>query len=72
MNLIKKEKLFPIICISYTIISLSLTILEAFKRKSIYNELFNLILMFVWTSIAVIVLSQNYRFARQTSKKTEK
>jgi DNA-binding LytR/AlgR family response regulator len=39
----------------------SLYKLEAFKRKAIYNEQFNLILMFVWTSIAVIVLSQNYR-----------
>lgn len=64
MKIIKKRELFPAICISYTIISLSITIFEAIRTKTISNFQFNLIGMFVWTSIAVFVLSQHYRLER--------
>ena len=64
MKLIKKKELFPTICISYTIISLSITLLEVIKHNEFSNDQFNLISMFVWTSIAVFVLSQHYRFEK--------
>ncbi len=64
MRTIDKKNFFPILCIIYTILSLSKIILEAFLMNLYGNYQQNFIFMFIISLFSVFVLSQHYRLSR--------
>ncbi len=64
MKTINKKNFFPILCITYTILSLSKIILEAFLMNLYGNYQENFILMFIISLFSILVLSQHYRLSR--------
>lgn len=64
MKLINKKNIIPIICITYTCVSVILTIFEIISKKEINETQFNMFLFLILSILAIGVLSQYYRLER--------
>lgn len=64
MKLINKKNSFSIICITYTVVSLTLTIYEIIRNQAINPTQLNIILFLILSVLGVCVLSQQYRLDR--------
>lgn len=59
MRIINRKNLLPVICVSYTIVSLFIVFSETINNGMSPTH-FNLILGFVYTALSVIVLSKHH------------
>lgn len=64
MKLINKKNVIPIICITYTIVSVILTIYEILDKGELNATQFNMFLFLLLSILGVGVLSQHYRLER--------
>jgi hypothetical protein len=64
MKLINKKNVIPIICITYTIVSIVLTIFEIFNNREMKPAQLNIFLFLLLSVLGVGVLSQHYRLER--------
>lgn len=64
MKLITKKNIIPIICITYTVLSISLTIYEIIVNGKMNPAQLNIFLFLILSILGVVVLSQHYRFER--------
>lgn len=64
MKLITKKNIIPIICITYTVLSISLTIYEIIVNGKMNPTQLNIFLFFILSILGVGVLSQHYRFEK--------
>lgn len=64
MRLIHKKNVIPIICISYTILSIVYTVYEIIVTGSMNATQLNIFLFLFLSILGVGVLSQHYRFDR--------
>ena len=64
MKLISKKNVIPIICISYTIVSIILTIFEIIVNGKMNPTQLNMFLFLFLSILAVGILSQHYRLDR--------
>ena len=64
MKLITKKNVIPIICVTYTVLSISLTVYEIIINKKINPTQLNIFLFLVLSILGVVILSQHYRFER--------
>lgn len=64
MKLITKKNIIPIICITYTVLSISLTIYEIIVNRKMNPTQLNIFLFLILSILGVAVLSQHYRFER--------
>ena len=64
MKLITKKNIIPIICITYTVLSISLTIYEIVVNGKMNPTQLNIFLFLILSILGVVVLSQHYRFER--------
>lgn len=64
MRLITKKNIIPVICITYTIMSISLTIFEILVNGKMNPTQLNIFLFLILSVLGVAVLSQHYRFER--------
>lgn len=64
MKLITKKNIIPVICITYTALSISLTILEIAVNRKINPTQLNIFLFLILSILGVAVLSQHYRLER--------
>lgn len=62
MKLITKKNIIPIICITYTVLSISLTIYEIIVNGKMNSTQLNIFLFLILSILGVAVLSQHYRF----------
>lgn len=64
MKLINKKNVLSIICITYTVVSISLTAFEIFNKGEMNPTQLNIFLFLILSILGVAVLSQHYRFER--------
>lgn len=64
MKLINRRNAIPVICITYTVVSIVLTIYEIIVTGSMNPTQLNMFLFLVLSILGVAVLSQHYRFDR--------
>ncbi len=64
MKLIHKKNVIPIICITYTFLSIVFTILDISVKREMNPNQLNLFLFFLLSVLGVGVLSQHYRLER--------
>lgn len=64
MKLVNKKNVIPIICITYTIISVLLTIFEIWDKGEMNPTQLNMFLFLLLSILGVGVLSQHYRLER--------
>lgn len=64
MKLITKKNIIPIICMTYTVLSISLTIYEIVVNGKMNPTQLNIFLFLILSILGVVVLSQHYRFER--------
>lgn len=64
MKLINRKNVIPVICITYTVVSVVLTIFEIFDKGEMNPTQFNMFLFLVLSSLGVGVLSQHHRLER--------
>lgn len=64
MKLITKKNIIPIICITYTVLSISLTTYEIIINGKMNPAQLNIFLFLILSILGVVVLSQHYRFER--------
>lgn len=64
MKIINRQNFFPTICTVYTLLVLSKLLIEYIARGLWENYQGNLLTMFVLSLLAVLVLSQHYRFQK--------
>ena len=64
MKIITKKTIIPVICISYTILSITLTIYEIIVKGNMNPTQLNIFLFLLLSILGVVVLSQHYRFER--------
>lgn len=64
MKLITKKNIIPIICSTYTVLSISLTIYEIVVNGTMNPTQLNIFLFLLLSILGVVVLSQHYRFER--------
>ncbi len=64
MKLINKRNVIPIICITYTVVSVTLTIFEIINKSEINPTQLNIFFFLILSILGVGVLSQHYRFER--------
>lgn len=64
MKQITKKNILPIICITYTCVSISLTIFEILDKGNMNPTQLNMFLFLILSIIGIGVLSQHYRFER--------
>ena len=62
MKIINKRNFFPIVSVVFTILVLSKVLLEAIVQNVFGGYQENLVLMFLLSLLATLVLSQHYRF----------
>ena len=62
MRIINKRNFFPIVSVVFTILVLSKVLLEAIVQNVFGGYQENLVLMFLLSLLATLVLSQHYRF----------
>ncbi len=61
MKIIDKKTFIPIVCVVYTILSISKIVLEAIVQNEFGNYQSNMVMMLFLSFIATLVLSQHYR-----------
>lgn len=64
MKLINRKNFIPVICITYTIVSVSLTIYEIISKGEINSTQLNMFLFLLLSILGVGVLSQHYRLEK--------
>lgn len=64
MKMIHKKNVIPIICITYTVVSILLTGFEIVMKGKLNPTQLNLILFLLLSILGVAVLSQHYRLER--------
>ena len=64
MKIINKRNFFPIVSVVFTLLVLSKVLLEAIVQNVFGGYQENLVLMFLLSLLATLVLSQHYRFQR--------
>lgn len=64
MKLVNRKNLIPVICITYTIVSVSLTIIETLIKREINATQLNIFMFILLSILGVGVLSQHYRLER--------
>ena len=64
MKLINKRNVIPIICITYTVVSVTSTIFEIISKREMNPTQLNMFLFLILSILGVGVLSQHYRFER--------
>lgn len=64
MKLINKRNIIPIVCITYTVVSMTLTIYEIIAKGEINPTQLNMFLFLALSLLGVGVLSQHYRFEK--------
>lgn len=64
MRIINKKNVIPIICITYTVISIGYTIFEIIINRKMNPTQLNIFLFLALSILGVAVLSQHYRFNR--------
>ena len=64
MKIIDKKNFIPIVCIIFTILVLGKILLEAVVQKLFGGYQENILLMFAFSVLGTLVLSQHYRFQR--------
>ena len=64
MRIINKKNVIPIICITYTVISIGYTIFEIIINGKMNPTQLNIFLFLVLSILGVAVLSHHYRFNR--------
>lgn len=64
MKLITKKNILPIICITYTVLSISLTIFEILVNGKMNPTQLNIFLFLLLSILGVVILSQHYRFEK--------
>lgn len=64
MRIINKKNVIPIICITYTVISIGYTIFEIIINGKMNPTQLNIFLFLALSILGVAVLSQHYRFNR--------
>lgn len=64
MKLINRKNFIPVICITYTIVSVSLTIYEIISKGEINPTQLNMFLFLLLSILGVGVLSQHYRLEK--------
>lgn len=64
MKLINKKNVISIICITYTIVSVVLTVFEIFDKGEMNPTQLNMFLFLLLSVLGVGVLSQHYRLKR--------
>jgi len=64
MKIINKKNILPIICITYTVVSIFSTILEIIYNGEMKPPQLNTFLFLILSILGVCVLSQHYRFER--------
>lgn len=64
MKIIDKHNFFPVVCTVFTILVLGKVLLEAVVQGVFEKYQGNLLLMFVLSTLAILVLSQHYRFQK--------
>lgn len=64
MKLINKRNVIPIICITYTVVSVTSTIFEIINNREMNPTQLNMFLFLILSILGVGVLSQHYRFER--------
>lgn len=64
VKLITKKNIIPIICITYTILSILLTVYEIVVNGKMNPTQLNIFLFLILSILGVVVLSQHYRFER--------
>ncbi|MEF9839952.1 MAG: DUF6608 family protein [Lachnospiraceae bacterium] len=64
MKVINRKNVIPVICITYSIISVVLTIFEMFDKGEMNPTQLNMFLFLLLSVLGVSVLSQHYRLDR--------
>ncbi len=64
MKLVNRKNLIPVICITYTVVSVSLTIIETLIKREINVTQLNIFMFILLSILGVGVLSQHYRLER--------
>ncbi len=64
MKLVNRKNLIPVICITYTVVSVSLTIIETLIKREINATQLNIFMFILLSILGVGVLSQHYRLER--------
>lgn len=64
MKLINKRNMIPIICITYTVVSVTLTIFEVISKRELNPTQLNIFFFLILSILGVGALSQHYRFER--------
>lgn len=64
MKLINKKNVIPIVCTTYTVVSIVLTIYEMIVNKKINPTQLNVFLFLILSILGVGILSQHYRFEK--------
>lgn len=64
MKLINKKNVIPIVCTTYTVVSIVLTIYEMIVNKKINPTQLNIFLFLILSILGVGILSQHYRFEK--------
>ena len=64
MKLINKKNVFPVVCMTYTVISITLAVLEVLETREMNPTQLNMFLCLLLSILGVLVLSQHYRLER--------
>lgn len=64
MKIVNKKNIVPVICVTYTFVSVSLTAFEVLVTGKISPAQLNLFLFLIFSILGVGVLSQHYRLER--------
>lgn len=64
MKMINKKNIIPTICITYTIVSITLTMFEIFVKGEINPTQLNIFLFLLLSILGVGILSQHYRLEK--------
>ncbi len=64
MKIINKKNIVPVVCMTYTFISMILTLLEVITKGKVNPTQLNMFLCLLLSILGVLVLSQHYRLER--------
>lgn len=64
MKIINRKNILTNICVTYTVVSLTLTMYEIITTGSMNPTQLNIFLFFLLSILGVVILSQHYRFER--------
>lgn len=62
MKIINRQNFFPVVCVVFTLLMIGKVILEATVQKIFGGYQANILVMFLLSLLATLVLSQHYRF----------